>query len=208
MPILTLTHKRIILVLIFLTLLGLILVTLAEQLKGNVLSTTDMKTLTITGDTPHLVTVHVRPESRIPPIGNDAVHLTVEIRPTGSVHPITSLVVTANASGVANLGAISTTILPPGVYDVAVKGRSHLRKVYPAQQFTGPAVRGYELIVPQLAAGDTHPSADNYVNSLDISYLTMQLYGADERADLTHDGIVNSLDYTALLRNISVHGEE
>ena len=68
-------------------------------------------------------------------------------------------------------------------------------------------MRTYTLLIPQLPAGDTNPTADNYVNSLDISYITLKLYGTDTRADLNNDGFVNSLDYTALLQNLSSYGD-
>jgi len=202
---LTRQQKMIVWLFVILSMLGITVVAVIDYLKGEVLSITD--SVTVTGDIPHLLTVAIKPESRIPPIGNDALQLEVEIRPTNMLIPITSMVVQANSSGNADLGTISSSSVPPGVYDVAIKGLSHLRKVYPAQNFNGPAVRSYSLLIPQLPAGDTNPTADNYVNSMDIAYLTMQLYSSDLRADLTRDGLINSLDYAALLRNIYVMGD-
>jgi hypothetical protein len=188
-----------------LALSGVLLIAIVDYTRGEVLSLTD--SVTVTGDIPHLMAVAIKPESRIPPIGNDTIQLDIEIRPPSSLVPIASLTVTANSSGVADLGSISASSVPPGVYDIAIKGLSHLRKVYPNQNLDGPAVRSYSLLIPQLPAGDANPTADNYVNSLDIAYVTLQLYSADNRADLTHDGLVNSLDYAALLRNITTYGD-
>lgn len=207
MALLTPTHKIIISILIILTLLGICLVTFFEYSQGEVQSLTDSKVVTVTGDIPHILTIQLKPESRIPPSGNDEIPVVVEIRNPSSLIPILTSNITANASGNADLGTISSITLPPGIYDVAIKGLSHLRKVYPNQNFEGPVIRTYTLLIPQLPAGDANPTADNYVNGMDISYLTLNLYGADLRADLTHDGIVNSLDYTALLRNINSYGD-
>lgn len=202
---LTKQQKFILWVFVFLALLGIFTTAAIDYVKGEVLSLTD--SVTVTGEIPHLMAVAIKPESRIPPTGNDNVQLEIEIRPPSSLVPIASLTVTANAAGIADLGSISASSVPPGVYDIAVKGLSHLRKVYPNQSLDGPAVRSYSLLIPQLPAGDANPSADNYVNSLDIAYVTLQLYGSDVRADLTNDGIVNSLDYAALLRNMTTYGD-
>lgn len=200
-------HKVIIWIIVLLTFLGITLLTLYEYSKGEVLSLTDSATVTITGDAPHIITINVKPEGRIPPLGNDALSMVVEIRPPGSLIPIATVNTTANATGDASLGTISSSSLPPGVYDVAIKGQSHLRKVYPNENFDGPVVRNYTLTLPQLPAGDANPTSDNYVNSLDISYLNLNIYGNDVQADLTRDGIINSLDYAALLRNLSSYGD-
>jgi hypothetical protein len=118
------------------------------------------------------------------------------------------MTVSSDGAGVAALGNVSATELPPALYDIAIKGQSHLNKVFEDQNFDGPAVRSYILTANLLKAGDAHPSADNYVNGLDISYITVNLFTADSRADLTHDGIVNSLDYAALLKNLYAYGDQ
>ncbi len=200
-------QKLIIWITISISFLGLSFLTYYEYTKGEVQSLTDSRNVTVTGDVPHIITINVKPESRIPPTGNDTLPLTVEIRPPGSLTAIASVSTTANSTGDATLGTISSITVPPGIYDVAIKGLSHLRKVYQNQNFDGPVVRSYTLTLPQLPAGDANPAADNYVNSLDISYLTLHIFDNDLRADLTHDGIVNSLDYAALLRNLSSYGD-
>lgn len=207
MSLLTRTHKFILWFLILVSVFSLAVLLYIDYRKGEVLSTTDSKTVTVTGDIPHIIAIQIKPESRIPPAGNDELPLEIEIRPPGSLIPVTTISVTATSSGDASLGTISSVLLPPGTYDIAIKGLSHLRKVFPNQNFDGPVVRTYTLTLPQLPAGDANPTADNYVNSLDISYLTLKLYGNDLRADLTHDGTVNSLDYAALLRNLSASGD-
>ncbi|MCC7304372.1 hypothetical protein IT418_03105 [bacterium] len=201
------SHKLVIWFTVLLTLLSIILLAFYEYTHGDVLSLTDQGTVTVTGDVPHIISINIKPESRIPPTGNDQLSLVVEIRSPGSVIPITSINTIANATGDASLGTIPASALPPGIYDVAIKGLSHLRKVYPNENFDGPVIKNYTLSLPQLPAGDANPTEDNYVNSLDISYITLHVYGNDIRADLTRDGIINSLDYAALLRNLSSYGD-
>ncbi len=203
MQILNRVQKLVIVVTILLSLLTLgVLLWLAYK-KGEVLS----ETVTITSEVPHFVQLSIKPEARIPPVGNDTVPVIIEIRAPGSLLPLVTFTATADSSGDIDLGSISTTSLPEGNYDIAVKALSHLRKVYTNQSFSGPALRNISLISPELPAGDVNPTADNLVNSLDIAYLTLQVYGSDQRADLTNDGIVNSLDYAALLKNLNKYGE-
>ena len=207
MTLLTGSHKLILWITLTLATLGMCVTFGYEYSRGEVQSLTSTGDVTVTGNVPHIITIQVQPESRIPPTANNEVPLTVEIRAQNSVIPLTTIHTTTDANGFASLGTISSTLIPPGVYDVAIKGLSHLRKVYSAQSFDGPVVRSYTLVLPQLPAGDANPAADNYVNGLDISYLTLHIYSNDLRADLTHDGIINSLDYAALLRNIYSYGD-
>ncbi|WKZ23929.1 MAG: hypothetical protein QY312_04175 [Candidatus Dojkabacteria bacterium] len=208
MTALTRLQKILLLFIVLVSLLGLAIIVYFDEIKGQVLSLTDSAIVTVTGDVPHILTVQIKPESRIPPIGNDDLPLQVEIRQPGETLPVVTITATADSLGSAALGTISAVTVPPGTYDVAIKGRSHLRKVFENQNLDGPVIRNYALLLPQLPAGDAHPTADNYVNGMDISYLHMTVYSADARADLTNDGIVNSLDYSALLRNLHSYGDQ
>jgi hypothetical protein len=201
-------ERAIILVLIFTALSLLVAIIVHQAITGQVLGLIDSKIVSITGDAPHIVSVQIQPESRIPPSSNNELPLQVEIRQPNSLAPIVTITVSSDNAGVAALGDVSSTVLPPALYDIAIKGQSHLNKVFEDQDFNGPVVRSYILTANQLKAGDAHPSADNYVNGLDISYITINLFTTDTRADLTHDGMVNSLDYAALLKNLYAYGDQ
>lgn len=207
MEVLRFEHRAIIASISLVSIVGLILQIYIGLIKGEVLGITQSGSVIVTTDVPHYITLAIKPESRIPPTGNDSLLLSVEIRPPSSLIPVYTTSVTANNNGVADLGSVSANTIPPGMYDIAIKGLSHLRKVYPNQTFDGSASKNFSLLVPQLPAGDANPTADNYVNSLDISYLALNLYTSDLRADLNRDTLVNSLDFTALLRNLYVNGD-
>lgn len=182
---------------------GMGYITIHAIVSGAVLSSNDV---TVTSEVPSDVTIAISLESRIPPT-DYAAPLTVEIRPHNSLVPLTTITTTSNTAGVATLGIVSSSQVPPGMYDIAVKGESYLRKVFPNQSFDGPIQKNFDLSAIPLLAGDVNPTSDEYVNSLDVSYITRELYSSDQRADITHDGIVNSLDITALLKNLYQHGD-
>jgi len=207
MKLLTKTHKIIVLTFVVISILAVLsLLWKYSPDSPEVLSETDF--VTITAEVPHVITIKIKPESRIPPINNDSLPIVVEVRQEGTTIPIATYSIIAANTGDAFLGTISINDIPLGTYDIAIKGLSHLRKVFTHQSFEGPSIRTYTLTIPELAAGDTNPTEDNYVNSLDISYMSMHLYESDQRADLTNDGIINSLDYSALLKNLYSHGDD
>ena len=153
------------------------------------------------------LTIKVYPERRIPLTGHWMNQNVVEIRNIGSTTPLITQVVENDAQGVGVLNPINVSVLPPGNYDIAVKGYSHLRKVYPNYSFVTNTLN-YDLTTTgeELEAGDTSIVIDNYVNSLDISYLSNNLYSGNLKSDLNRDGIVNSLDLSNQIRNLYKYG--
>jgi hypothetical protein len=153
-------------------------------------------------------TLSVRPEKRVPLSNNWSETNIVEIRHPGTTIPIFTQVVLTNANGVAVMEPIDTSMLPAGTYDVAVKGSAHLREVFPNYSFYSHqfnldlAATGKEL-----KAGDT--VNDNYINSLDLSYMIRNLYsGSNVKSDLNRDGVVNSLDVSNLSINLYEKGDQ
>lgn len=151
--------------------------------------------------------IWVSPQNRIPPTGNDSLEIAVEIRPVGSTTPEYSETLIVNNQGYERMQPLSLSQVALGQHDVAVKGLSHLRRVYPSQTIGPTAEFVLDLRYLDLLAGDSHPTSDNYVNSLDISYEILHLYGNNLRADLNRDGKVNSLEFPTLISNLYSFGD-
>ena len=149
----------------------------------------------------------IKPQNRIPSVDNDSLAVAVEVRQPGTTTVEYSDTLTVNNQGYIQMQPLSVSQVPVGVHDVAIKGLSHLRRTFPSQSF-GPANEfALDLRSLNLLAGDTHPTADNYINSLDISYEILHLYSSDLRGDLNRDGKVNSLELPTLISNINKHGD-
>lgn len=152
------------------------------------------------------INLKVYPEKRIPPTGNWQNQNLVEIRNVGSTNPLISQIVNMDANGDGTLNSVDSNLVGSGNYDFAIKGYSHLRKIYTATlgpnqislNFTGP---GNELL-----AGDTSVIEDNFINSLDLSTISINLYTSDLKNDLNRDGVVNSLDLSNLSYNLYLAG--
>lgn len=164
------------------------------------------ETVTVTATIDGCPTIIVTPENRIPPTGNDSVEILVEIRPLGSIVPLYTTTVTSDQNGVASL-CPAPMGLGSTMYDIAIKGISHLKRNFQNQQIIGIGTT-LDLRVPVLFAGDSHPTADNYVNSLDISYEILNIYTSDLRADLNRDSVVNSLEFPTLLSHLNQYGDD
>ncbi|MFH1433810.1 MAG: fibronectin type III domain-containing protein, partial [Candidatus Uhrbacteria bacterium] len=98
--------------------------------------------------------------------------------------------------------------VPFGTYDFSGKGLSHLGKMIYDLPFVedntlADFTFGYTF---DLLAGDTDPTRDDFVNSLDISSLIKDLNIDNEVSDLNQDSLVNSLDINILLTNLNVLG--
>jgi cysteine-rich repeat protein len=104
----------------------------------------------------------------------------------------------------------STDKLDEGVYDISLKGRSHLTKVLRriAIDQTTETIDFSESFKSYLVAGDVHESKDDFVNGLDISATVNALYSDDIHADLNRDGLVNALDLSIVVGNIYKYGEK
>jgi hypothetical protein len=151
--------------------------------------------------------IWIKPQNRIPATNNDSLYIDIEVRPVGSTTVEHAENVTVNNQGYESMQSLSLSQVSPGQHDVAVKGLSHLRRTFSNQSF-GPSNEFLlDLRYLTLLAGDTHPTSDNYINSLDISYEILHLYSGDIRADLNRDGRVNSLEFPTLISNINKYGD-
>ena len=154
------------------------------------------------------ITLNIKawPEKRWPRTGNWSTRATVDLRELG----VPTVLYSENATTTnAGLGTAEFTDATVRNYDVSVKGLSHLRKI----------VRGASIVADTnyidftfgetfyILAGDTHPSSDNLVNSLDLSVVLNDLNSSDEVSDLNRDSQVNSLDINILLANLMKWGD-
>lgn len=166
------------------------------------------QSVNVNAEVAYTINIKVYPEKRIPITGNWMNQNTIQIRNIGSSTPIITQVVNMNANGDGTMSSVSTVSLPPGNYDIAIKGYSHLRKVYSANlssavvnlNFTGS---GFEML-----AGDTSVFEDNYINSLDLSNISRQLYTSDLKNDLNRDTSVNALDLSNVSYNFYKSGDD
>lgn len=192
-----------------LSLLLLILnLSLAFYNAGTILGTIEEREVTITASLPYCPRIYIIPENRIPPTNNNSLEIHVDVRRQNSSTIIYDATVTTDNEGKASLCPIDAALITDAYYDVLVKGLSHLRRIFPGQKFIG-AGAGFtlDLKAPVLFAGDSHPSSDNTVNSLDISYEILKLYTSDLRADLNRDTIVNSLEFPTLISHLYQSGD-
>jgi hypothetical protein len=160
----------------------------------------------VTASLDYCPTIIITPENRIPPTGNNSLEIEFWIRPESNSTPVYTTTVTTNNNGQVTICPISSGLITNQYYDIVIKGLSHLRHVFPHQLFSG-AGSTYDLRVPVLFAGDSHPTSDNYVNSLDISYEILNLYTSNLRADLNRDTIVNSLEFPTLISHLYQTGD-
>lgn len=152
--------------------------------------------------------VKVYPEKRIPTSNNWGNITVIDIRYPGTTTPIFTQVLESDTDGTAQMKPIDISMVPPGNYDIGVKGYSHLREVFPDFLFFSHEFN-IDLTISgkMLLAGDT--TSDNMINSLDLSYMIKNLYsGASIKNDLNRDGIVNSLDISNLATNLYLKGKE
>lgn len=177
--------------------------------RGSVLgSTVEPKSVSVTASIDYCLTILTTPEKRIPPTHNNSLEQVVWIRPENSSVPIYSTTVTSDDEGVATVCPVSASLITNQYYDILIKGLSHLRRSFTHQNFRGAGAGiTFDLRSPLLLAGDSHPTADNYVNSLDISYEISNLYTNNLRADLNRDTIVNSLEFPTLISHLYAYGD-
>src|SRR4030042_4827600 len=176
--------------------------------NGSILGTIEEAAVTVTASLPYCPRIYIIPEHRIPPTNNNSLEIHVDIRRQNSSTIIYDTTVTTDNEAKATICPIDAALITDVYYDVLVKGLSHLRRIFPGQKFIG-AGAGFTLDLkdPVLFAGDSHPSSDNYVNSLDVSYEILKLYTSDLRADLNRDTIVNSLEFPTLISHLYQFGD-
>lgn len=162
--------------------------------------------VTVSVGIPFDLKIWIKPENRIPPVGNDSLYIDVSIENSSSSLYATNL--TVNYSGTGTVGYVSESTIESGYYDIKVKGLSHLTRNFQNEQIGPENTFMIDLTDQVLKAGDTHPTSDDYVNSLDISYSILNIYTSDLRADLNRDSKVNSLDFPTMISHLYEHGDE
>ncbi|MFW5719918.1 MAG: hypothetical protein ACOCXT_02735 [Candidatus Dojkabacteria bacterium] len=154
--------------------------------------------------------IKVYPEKRVPVTNNWANKNVIHIREAGTTQPLITQVVETASTGEGQMQEVDVSILPPGTYEVLVKGVSHLQKNFNQHEFIAHKLwLDLTLEGEVLLAGDTSVVEDNYVNSLDLSNTIRFLYRSDSiRNDLNRDGTVNSLDISNEITNLYLTGDE
>lgn len=153
----------------------------------------------------------VYPEKRIPSNNNWDTFALFQIRDgdTGDiVYSSSGIPVDSNGNATVDFTSGSFATDAP-TYDITVKGTSHLTKAYTGIVFTGDSsFRTFDFTpYGDLPAGDTHSSADNFINSLDLSTMITRLGSSDYVCDLNQDTTVNSLDISIQIYNFGKHGD-
>ena len=130
--------------------------------------------------------------------------ITIEIRQPGTTTPVDSQTVALDANGNFNL----TTLVQPGVYDMAAKGSHWLRKTLSNVTLTHSGLSGLAF---SLVNGDIN--GDNRINLSDFALLrtafgsTPTSSNWNPSADLNGDGRVNLSDFAILRTNFSQIGD-
>lgn len=119
----------------------------------------------------------------------------------------------SDASGAFQVADVPPSVLPPGVYDVRVKGSRSLAQVL--RNVTVPTPGGSQSIVsvtlPQPQHGDVN--GDNVVDSADVQSLKTGFGRAageiafNQAADFNQDNIIDVADFSRLSRNFGARGE-
>lgn len=150
----------------------------------------------------------IYPEKRIPNVNNWDTFTTLYLLDcqTGQrIHQFINIPTNTNGYGIVDL---SKDVVFEGEYAIAASGASHLIKHFGCYNLRGQVV--YIDLTTNgklLLAGETSNSYDNYINSLDISVLTQNIYSNNYYSDLNQDGQVNSLDNSTQIANIYKHGD-
>jgi hypothetical protein len=147
------------------------------------------------------------PSNRIPNNLSTQVNINIKFLDNTDFHIYT---LTTNSIGGGLYNFCSNNIYPAtGVYNLHVKGISHLRRVISSQSlFTNvTTVKDYRQNEFLLIAGETSNTFDNKINSLDISTQIGKLNTVDYVNDLNQDGIVNEADLVITRNNFFKIGD-
>ncbi len=151
--------------------------------------------------------VNVKPEKRIPRIGNWDTILTVEVATTSNI-TLRTFTFPTNTQGEGSFDLCGNGIyFPPGTYNFKVRGFSHLRKVFENIPAFNSTSEFSVTFTEEMLAGETSIVYDNYINMMDFVTQIEQLYTADYKNDLNQDGLVNSLDFANTITNFYLNGE-
>lgn len=175
-----------------------------------------------------LTTIQLRPEQRSLSNYSTEFYLTVLNadnlnRQVVYQHPFALL---ANSSGLASPYITLPDSVPPGVYDILIKSKSHLAKVLNnvylqdgdnALNFTnadnGPSIGSEVLVAGDIdGAGNSQATfGDNVINAVDLSIMLGQVGNADpagqSRANLNRDPALDQTDLNILLNNLDKDGD-
>ena len=155
------------------------------------------------------------PEKRLP--GHLDSRVIVEVRTPSNVSgpALYRGIVNTDVTGLYD-GALALGI-DAGIYDIYVKGFSHLKKM--VHEYTLDAGANYIdfTATDSLLAGDVNVlnsadvflEGDDMVNSIDLAILIEKLdqSGDIEKTDLNMDGMVNAIDLGVMIENIDKTGE-
>ena len=150
------------------------------------------------------ITIIAHPEKR--PFDTDmfGVTATIKIYDRTSKELMASKNITLDNQGVAKMNAD----IPNGIYDVSIKGRSHLTRFSRNIKINKAITIDFtENGTRVLDSGDAQSEKDDFVNGLDFSAMSLVLYTADLDSDLNGDRMVNALDLSMAASNIYQSGE-
>lgn len=165
------------------------------------------------------VSFKIIPEKRTPSTGNNSTKAILIIRlPNSSTIVYKSqLLIETDNNGYSQ--EIMLNNVNPGIYDLYVKGFSHLyiKKAQVALNYGSNFVDFSNGGIKLALAGDTNivnqndplKEGDNYVNSIDIGVVVNKLFQTSniEKEDLNKDGVVNSIDIGITTTNLFKYGD-
>jgi hypothetical protein len=99
--------------------------------------------------------------------------------------------------------------LSPGSARICVKGPAHLSKCFADVLSDGANTRNWTT--NELLAGDTAPSTGagfNKVEILDYAQFVVDFQGTSKVSDFNFDGVVNVMDYSFIVKNFGLQGEQ
>ncbi len=152
----------------------------------------------------------VYPEKRDPVIGNWSTILQLDFKDCASLNPFFSYEgITTSDSGTGTLIIPDEDIIEKGNYAISIKGFSHLTKNFSCRYIADNLYES-EDFTPEgdLLAGDTSNVVDDYINSLDLSTTTRNIYQNSYKDDLNQDTTVNSIDLSNQVWNLFLAGDE
>jgi hypothetical protein len=178
--------------------------------SDNVLSVSITDNVQISAEVaPQEIEFIVYPEKRVPPTNNWNTIVDFEIYECSTSTLVTEYKsVTTNFQGEGTIDISSDTYDPNKSYQFSIEGISHLRKKYSLCEDFNTAGTFLDFSSePALLAGDTSVVKDNYINALDLSNISRNIYTNDYRNDLNQDSKVNALDLSNLIFNFYKNGD-
>jgi len=156
---------------------------------------------------PRTIKIKARPEKRVNPSQNWGTRAKVVFYNKTLRKTALETAIEINDIG---WGILETDRLPEGIYNISIKGLSHLTKVMrnitiDSENHTFDFTFGESFY---MTAGDVHGGKDDFVNGLDISSAVQTLYGNNIHADLNRDGLVNGLDISITVGNLYRQGQK